>query len=152
VVSETAHKTTLLQRLPSSRRHKSKYLMPASKQSSSSIIFTWLRKGRYNSRRHLRQVARPPSGSVFIFVRSPDLPPAPLLSSSGRLTFLRFQRRLPQVVRPSSGSVVALVGLLDLPPTRHHRQVARPSSGSVVIIIIRWIDLPVAPLSSSLGR
>jgi hypothetical protein len=35
-------------------------------------------------RRRLRQVARLSSGSVVVFVRSLDLPPAPWLSSSGR--------------------------------------------------------------------
>jgi hypothetical protein len=47
---------------------------------SSGIIFG----GFLRLRRRLRQVARPSSGSIIVFVRSLDLPPAPSSPLSGR--------------------------------------------------------------------
>jgi hypothetical protein len=117
-------------------------------------------------RRRWRQVVRPPSGFVVVFVMSPNLPPARPSSSSGRSTFLRLRRRPRQVARPSSGSVFVLVRSLDLPPAssssssgrstflrlcRRPRQVARPSSGSFVVFV-RSLDLPPASSSLLSGR
>jgi hypothetical protein len=130
-------------------------LPPASLSSSS---------GRKTSLRlccHLRQVARPSSGSVVVFVRSLDLPSAPSSSSSGRSTFLRLWRHVRQVARPSSGCGVIFVRSLDPPPAssssssgrwtfphlrRRLRHVARPSSGFGVAFV-RSLDLHAASLS-----
>jgi hypothetical protein len=123
--------------------------------SSSSGRSTFLRLHR-----RLLQVARPSSGSVIIFVRSLDLPPASSSSSSGRSTSLCLRRRLRQVTRPRCGFIVALFRSLDLPPTpssspsgcstllwlhRRLHHVARPSSSSVVMSL----DLPTASSSPS---
>jgi hypothetical protein len=74
----------------------------------SSATFLWLHL-------HLRQVVRPPSGSVVVFDRSLDLPPALSSFSSGRSTSLHLRRHPRQVSRPSSGSVIAFASSEDLP-------------------------------------
>jgi hypothetical protein len=76
----------------------------------------------------------------FVGVRSLDPPPTSSSSSLGRQTFLRLCRHHRQVARPSS-----------LWHRRLPRQVARPPSGYVVVIV-RSLDLPSAPSSSSSGR
>jgi hypothetical protein len=117
--------------------------------------------------RHLRWICL--DVSVVVGVRSLDPPPTSSSSSLGRQTFLRLRRHHRQVARPSSlwlrhrslqvarppfSSIVVGFRLLYFLRLRHRRllrQVARPPSGYVVVIV-RSLDLPSAPSSSSSGR
>jgi hypothetical protein len=76
-------------------------------------------------RRRLRQVARPPSGSVVV----------------------------RQVARPSSGSVIILIRSPELPPALSSSWPGRQQPPSVsVIAFVKDQDLPPASLSSASGR